>query len=157
MLDHFFQSCDDLFLFKILFIYSWETQRGRDTGRGRSREPCGEPDVGLNPRTLGSWPELRTDTRPLSHPNVPVLKTFKQVPKFFVKRNCLWFALKGKGNGRNGIDRKTILAFHLWCSFVWKNISFGAPFSIPSLWNPPACWVCIPAASAMEKFSLFPE
>ena len=33
-----------------------ERERGRDTGRGRSRlhAPCREPDVELNPGTLGS-------------------------------------------------------------------------------------------------------
>jgi len=39
--------------------------RGRGRGRGRSRLPAeqGAPcDVGLNPRTLRSWPELKADT-----------------------------------------------------------------------------------------------
>ena len=39
--------------------------------RHRQREkeaPCGEPDVGLDPRTLESGPELKADTQPLSHP-----------------------------------------------------------------------------------------
>ena len=33
------------YFLKILFIYSWETERetGRDTGRGRSRLPAGSP------------------------------------------------------------------------------------------------------------------
>ena len=31
-------------------------ERGRDPGRGRSRLPCREPDVGLDPRTPGSHP-----------------------------------------------------------------------------------------------------
>ena len=54
-----------LFL-KILFIYVTETasKRGntsRGSGRGRSRLPGEEPDVGLNPRTLGSHPELKAE------------------------------------------------------------------------------------------------
>ena len=47
------------FFFKILFIYSWETQRER--GRHRQREeqvPRREPDVGLDPRTSGSGQAL---------------------------------------------------------------------------------------------------
>ena len=45
----------------------------RDTERGRNRQrekyvPCGEPDVGLNPRTLGLCPLPKADTQPLSHP-----------------------------------------------------------------------------------------
>ena len=35
------------------FIYSRETEKGRDTGRGRSRLPAEEPDAGLDPRTPG--------------------------------------------------------------------------------------------------------
>ena len=46
--------------------------------RGRDRQmekqaPFGEPDVGLDPRTLGSGPEPKADTLPLSHPGVPLL------------------------------------------------------------------------------------
>ena len=46
------------FFFKILFIYSWQTQRmrGRNTDRHRHQAPCREPDVRLNPGTLGSCP-----------------------------------------------------------------------------------------------------
>ena len=57
-----------LFFIKILFIYLTETdtasERGntsRGSGRGRSRLPAEEPDVGLDPRTLGSHPEPKAD------------------------------------------------------------------------------------------------
>ena len=49
------------FFFKILFIYSWETQRGRgrDTGRRRSRLHIGSPMwdsiLGLQDHTPGGW------------------------------------------------------------------------------------------------------
>ena len=49
-----------------------KTERGRDIGRGRSRLPCGEPDVGLDPRTLGSQPEQKADAQPLSHIGAPL-------------------------------------------------------------------------------------
>ena len=52
----------------ILFIYSWETQR--ETQRHRQREkqtPCGDPNMGLNPRTLGSHPELKADAQPMRY------------------------------------------------------------------------------------------
>ena len=32
--------------------------------------PCREPDVGLDPRTPGSRPELRADAQLLSHPGI---------------------------------------------------------------------------------------
>uniref|UniRef100_A0A7N5KLD8 Integral membrane protein 2 n=1 Tax=Ailuropoda melanoleuca TaxID=9646 RepID=A0A7N5KLD8_AILME len=57
------------FFFKILFIYSTEietaSERGntsRESGRGRSRLPAEESDVGLDPITPGSCPELKADT-----------------------------------------------------------------------------------------------
>ena len=46
--------------FKILFIYPGETQRERQRRRQREKQaPCGEPDAGLDPRTLGLRPGLR--------------------------------------------------------------------------------------------------
>ena len=45
----------------------------RDTHRERQREkqaPCREPDVGLDPGSLGSGPGLKADVQPLSHPGV---------------------------------------------------------------------------------------
>ena len=47
----------------------------RDTQRQRYRQrekqaPCGEPNVGLGPWTLGSHPEPEADAQPLSHPGV---------------------------------------------------------------------------------------
>ena len=59
-----------IFIFlKILFIYligrETASERGntsRASGRGRSRLPAEEPDVGLDPRTLGSCPEPKADT-----------------------------------------------------------------------------------------------
>ena len=51
--------------FKYLFVRRTEKQRHRQ----REKEaPCREPDVGLDPRTPESGPELKADTQPLSHP-----------------------------------------------------------------------------------------
>ena len=66
--------------FKILFIYSLKTWRGRerkgerDRQRHRQREkqdPCRKPDVGLDPGVQGSHPEPKADAQPLSHPGAP--------------------------------------------------------------------------------------
>ena len=35
-----------------------------------------EPDAGLDPRTLGSSPEPKADTQPLSHPGIPGMAMF---------------------------------------------------------------------------------
>ena len=46
----------------------------REKQRRRQKEkqaPCREPNVGLNPGTLGSHPEPKADAQALSHPGVP--------------------------------------------------------------------------------------
>ena len=65
-----------------------DTERDRDIGRGRKSRlhPCREPNVGLDPRTLGSCPELKADAQPLSHPGAP--RSHKRVRKGY-KLNCI--------------------------------------------------------------------
>ena len=47
-----------------------ETERQRHRQREKQAS-CGEPDVGLNPGTPGSCPELKADTQLLSRSGVP--------------------------------------------------------------------------------------
>ena len=47
-----------------------DTQRKAET-QAEGEAPPGEPDVELDPRTLGLWPEPKADAQPLSHPGVP--------------------------------------------------------------------------------------
>ena len=50
------------------------TDTEREGQRYRQREkqaPCKEPDVGLEPGNLGSRPEPKAGTQPLSHSGVP--------------------------------------------------------------------------------------
>ena len=46
-----------------------DTQKQRHRQRGK-QAPCGEPDVGLDPRALGSLLKPKADAQPLSHPGV---------------------------------------------------------------------------------------
>ena len=52
-----------------------ERERGRDTGRRRSRLHAGsmnqEPDVGLDPGSPGSRPRPKAGAKPLRHPGIP--------------------------------------------------------------------------------------
>ena len=49
-----------------------DTEREKQRHRQREKQaPCREADEGLGPRTLGSHPELKAGTKPLSHPGVP--------------------------------------------------------------------------------------
>ena len=50
-----------------------DTHTQRQRHRQREKQgPSGEPDVGLDPRTLGSHLEPKADTQSLSHPSVPM-------------------------------------------------------------------------------------
>ena len=63
----------------------------RDTQREAQAQekqaPCGEPNVGLNPRTPGSRPESKADVQPLSHPEIPLISILlkKVLARFFVR------------------------------------------------------------------------
>ena len=46
------------------------TEREAET-HTEKRPPFGEPDAGLDPRTLGSYPEPEADAQPLSNPRAP--------------------------------------------------------------------------------------
>ena len=65
-----------LFFFKVVFIYSREMQREREaeTRQREKQAPCGEPDVGLDPGTLGSCPELKAATELPGHPRTCAFK-----------------------------------------------------------------------------------
>ena len=76
------------FLKKILFIYSWDTHtytQAEIQTEGQAGS-YGEPDVGLNPWTPGSWPELKAYPQPLSNSGFPgnvhfkIISTIKKAP-----------------------------------------------------------------------------
>ena len=48
-----------------------DTERRQRHRQREKQAPCREPDIGLNPRTLGSRPELKADPQLLSHSGVP--------------------------------------------------------------------------------------
>ena len=52
------------FLKKVLFIHERHTQREAETQAEGEAAPCGEPDLGLDPRTRGSRPECKVDVPP---------------------------------------------------------------------------------------------
>ena len=55
-----------------------DTERVRDTGRGRSRLPLGnltqDSNPGPEPRTPGSQPESKAGAQALSHPDAPLVE-----------------------------------------------------------------------------------
>ena len=60
------------FFLKILFIYSLDTHRERQRQRRREKQaPCREPNVGLDPGTLGSGPGPKAGAQLLSHSGIP--------------------------------------------------------------------------------------
>ena len=68
------------FFLKILFIYSWETEKEKQRHRPREMQtPCREPDAALNLRTWGSRPAPKADAQPMSHPGAPGMGVFMGV------------------------------------------------------------------------------
>ena len=71
----FIQDGQYVVVFLRFYLFIHEKHRERERQRHRQREKqalCEEPDTGLDPRTLGSHPELKADTQSLSHPDVPI-------------------------------------------------------------------------------------
>ena len=64
---------------KDFYVFIHEGHREKERQRPRQREkqaPCREPDVGLDPGTLGLQPDPKADAQPLSHPDAPALGHF---------------------------------------------------------------------------------
>ena len=97
---HPINVCIFLFCFFVLFfrLHSSETHRERQRHRQREKQaPCREPDVGFDPRSPGSQPELKADPQPRSHPGVPFCLF---VCLFCFLRFYLFFNERHKERGR---------------------------------------------------------
>ena len=58
-----------LFFFKFYFIYLFIRNGGAEIQA--EGEACREPDMGLNPGSLGSHPGPKAGSKLLSHPGIP--------------------------------------------------------------------------------------
>ena len=59
-----------IFLKKIFYLFMRDTERQRHRQKEKQAS-YREPDVRLDPRILGSWPEPVADAQPQSHPGAP--------------------------------------------------------------------------------------
>ena len=71
-------------LFKILCIHLRERQRAWEKRRAEGEEETDsllspEPEAGLYPRTLGSWPELKSDAQVTEPPRCPLKQAFSSI------------------------------------------------------------------------------
>ena len=58
----------------VCMSWRWREEKGKgEAGSPLSREP----DLGLDPRTLGSWPEPKADAQLIELPRVPLLFAFE--------------------------------------------------------------------------------
>ena len=78
-----------------------ERERGRDTGRGRSRLHTGSPNVGLDPWTPGSCPGPKAGAKLLSHPGIPYSWTLKVLVE-------LLFCLYESELYRFGVEKRSL-------------------------------------------------
>ena len=78
---HLFLLSEVFFLIylKILFIYSYKTERGAETQAEGEAGSSRELDVGLDPGTLGSRPGSKAGAQPLRHPGIPQSEVFKNL------------------------------------------------------------------------------
>ena len=68
-----------------------DTKRERQRHRQREKQvPCRNPNVGLNPITPGSRPELEVDAQPLTYPGALSISYFWCYYKWYFKFN-FWF------------------------------------------------------------------
>ena len=79
------------FFFKILFIF-WHNVSEHKQGEGQAKEEgeadsplSREPDARLDPRTLRSWWEQKTDAWPAEPPRRPAPETFKLSAEWIMK------------------------------------------------------------------------
>ena len=71
-ITYFFYKWKSVPLKKFIYLFIRDTQRERQRHRKREKQaPCGEPNMGLDPGTQGSHPELKADAQPLSHSGTP--------------------------------------------------------------------------------------
>ena len=86
------------------FIYLFKRSTERERQRHRQREkqaPCREPDVGLDPRTLGSHPEPKADAQPLSHSGVLKLFSLKVYNSNFLQLVSTYYPQNNMSFGEN--------------------------------------------------------
>ena len=110
-------------LFKRLHLFIHE--RHRESQRRRQRQaPCKEPDVGLDPRTPGSRPELKEDAQPLT-PGAPVLSPWSTFQS--VNPCCLNVVNQ---EGRIPPNWSMLLLFyHLWRAVETMGPSFSSYYN----------------------------
>ena len=64
-----------LFFFLRFYLFIHERHKERQRHRQREKQdPCREPTVGLDPRTLRSRPELKAEAQPMNHPGAPAVR-----------------------------------------------------------------------------------
>ena len=67
-----------IFFFRF-YLFIHERHRKRQRHRQRERQAsCGEPDMGLHPRTLGSQSETKADRHSTTEPGAPMISFFPQ-------------------------------------------------------------------------------
>ena len=139
-----------LFYFFILFffffkdfIYLFDRQRsqvGREAGREREEEAGSllsrEPDAGLDPKTLGSWPEPKAEA--LTHWATQVPQRFFSFSFEIIPNSLKSFTKRGAPGWLSGLS--LCLQLRSWSQGSWDRVPHRALCSAGSLLIPrPLC------------------
>ena len=77
------------FLRFCLFIHERHNERGKDTGRGRSRLQKQKPGEGLDPGTPESGPGPKAGAQPMSQPGIPEMSGFMFATMFLIQGHSM--------------------------------------------------------------------
>ena len=98
--------------------------------RGRSRPSLsGEPNPGLDPRTLGSWPELKADTSPMEPPRWPNFLHFYILMTHFstdkLKKQCHLQLHQKKSRNKSNQEWERHSTLNTWQKRKEKHVCRG--------------------------------
>ena len=79
--------------------------------------------MGLNPRTLGSWPEPKSDAQPLNHPGVPKMLLINTYHSGIGQNILFWYELSLWNNNDDSTNHRVQFTSSPYFS-IYKKVVF---------------------------------
>ena len=122
-----FLSGDKIF-FQRFYLFIHERHRERQRHRQREKQaPCREPDVGLDPGTLGSQPEPKADAQPLSPPGAPVFTFLLEFDSCPISYPASAYPLLVRSEAPGKLGRTQGFSHSQISGRLWR-LEFGGPW-----------------------------